>query len=83
MKTKRLSKHLKKRLIPLNRGKLVVMIAQWDSSLSVLPVAKVQFPTMAEYLKDFYLADHTCAMFNSSGSIPSGRRPLDKKPSVS
>ena len=26
-------------------------IAQWDSSLSVLPVAWVQFPAMAEYFK--------------------------------
>ena len=31
------------------------MIAQWDSSLSVLPVARVRFPAMA----DFSLADHT------------------------
>ena len=30
-----------------------VMIAQWDSSLSVLPVARVQFPAMAEYFKGF------------------------------
>jgi len=35
------------------------MIAQWDSSLSVLPVARVQFPAMAEYFKGFCLADHT------------------------
>ena len=27
------------------------MIAQWDSSLSVLPVARIQFPAMAEYFK--------------------------------
>ena len=31
-----------------------VMIAQWDSSLSVLPVARVQFPAMAEYFKGFF-----------------------------
>ena len=30
------------------------MIAQWDSSLSVLPVARVQFPAMAEYFKGFF-----------------------------
>jgi len=33
---------------------LRVMIAQWDSSLSVLPVTRVQFPTTAEYLKGFF-----------------------------
>jgi len=27
------------------------MIAQWDSSLSVLPVARVRFPATAEYFK--------------------------------
>jgi len=31
-----------------------VMIAQWDSLLSVLPVARVQFPAMAEYFKGFF-----------------------------
>jgi len=30
------------------------MIAQWDSSLSVLPVARVQFPGTAEYFKGFF-----------------------------
>ena len=30
------------------------MIAQWDSSLSVLPVARVQFPATAEYFKGFF-----------------------------
>jgi len=35
------------------------MIAQWDSSLSVPPVARVQFPTMAEYFKGFLPADHS------------------------
>jgi len=36
------------------------MIAQWDSSLSVLPVARIQFPTTAEHFKGFFsLADHT------------------------
>jgi len=35
------------------------MIAQWDSSLSVFPVARVQFPVTAEYFKDFSLADRT------------------------
>jgi len=35
------------------------MIAQWDSSLSVLPVTRVQFPAMVEYFKRFFLADHT------------------------
>jgi len=31
-----------------------VMIAQCVSSLSVLPVARVQFPATAEYLKGFF-----------------------------
>jgi len=31
-----------------------VMIAQWDSSLSVLPVARVQFPATVEYFKGFF-----------------------------
>jgi len=31
------------------------MIAQWDSSLSVLPVPRVQFPTTAEYFKGLFL----------------------------
>jgi len=35
------------------------MIAQWDSSLSVLPVARVQFPATAEYFKGFSLTDRT------------------------
>ena len=35
------------------------MIAQWDSSLSVLPVARVQFPATAEYFKGFFPADRT------------------------
>ena len=30
------------------------MTAQWDSQLSVLPVAWVQFPTMVEYLEGFF-----------------------------
>ena len=30
------------------------MIAQWGSSLSVLPVARAQFPAMAEYFKGFF-----------------------------
>ena len=29
-------------------------MAQWDSSLSVLPVARVQFPATAEYFKGFF-----------------------------
>jgi len=33
------------------------MIAQWDSSLSVLPVARVRFPATAGYFKGFSLAD--------------------------
>jgi len=32
----------------------LVMIAQWDSSLTVLPLARVQSPTMAEYFKGFF-----------------------------
>ena len=35
------------------------MIAQWDSSLSVLPVARVQFPVTAKYFKGFSLTDRT------------------------
>ena len=31
-----------------------VMIDQWDSSLSVLSVAQVQFPIMAEYLEELF-----------------------------
>ena len=30
------------------------MIAQWDISLSVLPVARVQFPAMVEYFKGYF-----------------------------
>jgi len=30
------------------------MIAKWDSSLTVLPVARVQFPARAEYFKGFF-----------------------------
>ena len=39
-----------------------VMIAQWENefiSLSGLLVAWVQFPTVAEYFKGVFLADHT------------------------
>jgi len=35
------------------------MIAQGDSSLSVLPGARVQFPITKEYSKGFFQADHT------------------------
>jgi len=35
------------------------MIAQWDSSLPVLPVARVRFPAIAEYFKGLSLVDHT------------------------
>ena len=31
-----------------------IMVAQWDSSLFVLPVARVQFPTTAEHFKGFF-----------------------------
>jgi len=34
--------------------RLSVMIAQWDSSLFVLPVARVEFPAMDEYFKGFF-----------------------------
>jgi len=40
--------------IPTKYGATSVMIAQWDSSLSVLPVARVQFPATAEYFKGFF-----------------------------
>ena len=39
---------------PSNALAKSVMIAQWDSSLSVLPVARVQFLVTAEYLKGFF-----------------------------
>jgi len=36
------------------------MIAQWDSSLSVLPVTRVQFPQPRRSIsRDFHLADRT------------------------
>ena len=35
------------------------MIVQWDCSLSVLRVARVQFPATADYSRDFSLTDHT------------------------
>jgi len=38
---------------------MIATIAQWDSSLSVLPVAWVQFPATAEYFKRFFPADRT------------------------
>jgi len=31
-----------------------IMIAQWDTSLSVLLVVWVQFPTTAEYFKGYF-----------------------------
>ena len=48
-----------------------VMIAQWDSSLSVLPVARVQFPATAEYFKGFFpgwshSANPSCVAENGS-----------------
>ena len=44
-----------------------VMIAQWNSSLSVLPVARVQFPATAEYFKGLF-ADwsHSVNSFRAS-----------------
>jgi len=36
-----------------------VMIAQWNSSLSVLPVAQVQSPPRRSISRDFSLTDHT------------------------
>jgi len=31
-----------------------IMIGQWDSSLSILPVARVQFPATAEYFQGIF-----------------------------
>ena len=50
------------------------MIAQWDSSLSVLPVVRVQFPAMAEYFKEFFpgwshSANPSLASVAENGSI--------------
>jgi len=39
---------------PITRLQSPVKIAQWDSSLSLLPVARVQFPAIAEYFKGFF-----------------------------
>jgi len=54
------------------------MIAQWENewlSLSVLPVARVQLPAMAEYLKGFFpgwahSVNPTWASVAENGSIP-------------
>ena len=50
------------------------MIAQWDSSPSVLPVARVQFPTTVKYSKGFfpgwsYSANPSWASVAENGSI--------------
>jgi len=44
-----------------------VMIAQWDSSLSLRSVARVQFPATAEILRDFSLTDHTLPALSQCG----------------
>jgi len=54
------------------------MIAQWDSSLSVLPVARVRFPATAEYFKGFFpdwshSANPSWASVAENGSISSQR----------
>jgi len=51
-----------------------VMIAQWDSSLFVLLVARVQFPATAEYFKGFFFgwshsANPSWASVAENGSI--------------
>jgi len=48
------------------------MRGQWDSSLSVLPVARVQFPTMAEYFKGLY----TVQGVPKSGVAPPWKKPF-------
>jgi len=53
-----------------------VMIAQWNSSLSILPVARVQFPATAEYFKGFFpgwshSANLSWASVAENGSISS------------
>jgi len=40
--------------IALRKHPRAVMTAQWNSSLSVLPAARVQFPATAEYFKGFF-----------------------------
>jgi len=55
------------------------MIAQWDSSLSVLPVVRVQFPIMAENFKELFLADHMCCLVHGSGRTKEwSSAPLEK-----
>jgi len=61
-----------------------VMIAQWDSSRSVLPVARVQFPTMAKSFKGFFPGlSHAppCAQFREYQRAE--WCPLERKPPVS
>jgi len=42
-----------RKLCKISVSLCAVMIAQWDSSLSVFPVTRVQFPATAEYFKGF------------------------------
>ena len=51
-----------------------IMIARWDSSLSVLPVGRAQFPTTAEYSNGFFpgwphSANPSWASVSENGSI--------------
>ena len=59
-----------------------VMIAQWDSSLSVLPVSRVQFPAMAEYFKGFSLADRTLRTRPEPAWQKMAQSPLNELPSL-
>jgi len=51
---------------------MAVMIAQWENEwilLSALPMARVQFLAMAEYLKGFYPADPPCCLVHNLGIL--------------
>ena len=58
------------------------MIAQWDSSLSVLLVARVQFPAMAEYFKGFSLADRSLRTRPEPAWQKMAQSPLNELPSL-
>ena len=58
-----------------------VMIAQWNSSLSVLPVARVRFPATAEYFKGFFPGwSHTHRVTFSIGHAGASRKSPNDAP---
>jgi len=60
------------------------MIAQWDSPLSGLPVARVQFPVVAEYFKGFIPGwSHALRCTHFREDRRAEWRRLEKMPSVS